>query len=276
MRIIFRKQQIICIIGIVMLLMPLLAFADATVHFLDVGQGDAIFIESDGETMLIDGGPPSESSKIFSFLTQRDVSVIDYIISTHPHQDHIGGLSGALHAASARVVFSMYREFDSKQFDSFAKLVDAHGLTMIPAPIGSFIPLGNGTVTFLGPNKHYDNVNDNSIIIRFDYGQRSFLFTGDMESTSEHDTIDLGRNVCVDVLKVAHHGSDSSSSYVFLREAMPAYAIISVGVDNGYDHPAETVLSRLEDAGAAVLRTDQLGDIVFTTDGDDITFTTSR
>ena len=141
---------------------------------------------------------------------------------------------------------------------------------------GDVFELGGATVEVLGPLWYSNNTNDLSLIIRITYGDVSFLFTGDAEWEEEHDLVEAGIDISADVLKVCHHGSSTSSSYVFLREVSPKYAVISVGEDNQYDHPTVETLSRLTDVGAVIYRTDEQGTIICTTDGTTVTFQTER
>ena len=136
--------------------------------------------------------------------------------------------------------------------------------------------LGSAQVEILGPVKDYEEVNDTSIVLSVDYGETTFLFTGDMESAAETDLIEAGADLDADVLKIGHHGSSSSTSYRFLREVMPEYAVISVGHRNTYGHPTQAVLSRLEDAEVTVYRTDLHGTIIAESDGKTVTFTTEK
>ena len=244
-----------------------------TVHYIDVGQADSILLECDGQTMLIDGGNVGDSSLVVSYLKNQGIEYLDYVISTHAHEDHVGGLSGPLNTCTAGQVFSPVTEYDSNAFRSFLKYTEAQGLELtVPEADDSFL-LGEARVTVLGPRKDYEDTNDTSIILRVDHGENSFLFTGDMETTAEADLLAADCNLDVDVLKVGHHGSSTSTSYRFLNEVMPQYAIISVGEGNSYGHPHDEVLSRLEDADVTVYRTDERGDITCICDGDTLEFT---
>ena len=203
------------------------------VYFLDVGQADAAILQCGDEVMMIDGGESSDSSLIYSYLTKTlGITHIDYMIATHPHADHIGGLSGALNACSVGVVYSPVRSYDSKQFSSLVKYTQKQGLDMTVPEVGDSFAFGDAQVQFLSPMKEYSNINDCSIVVRITHGNNTFLFTGDAEWDAEHDMVDSGYDLSAAVLKVGHHGSDTSSSYVFLREVMPKYAVISCGKDN--------------------------------------------
>ena len=203
------------------------------VYFLNVGQADAAILQCGDEVMMIDGGESSDSSLIYSYLTKTlGITHIDYMIATHPHADHIGGLSGALNACSVGVVYSPVRSYDSKQFSSLVKYVQKQGHELTVPEIGDSFAFGDAQVQFLSPMKEYSNINDCSIVVRITHGNNTFLFTGDAEWDAEHDMVDSGYDLSAAVLKVGHHGSYTSSSYVFLREVMPKYAVISCGKDN--------------------------------------------
>ena len=247
------------------------------VYFLDVGQADAAILQCGDEVMMIDGGESSDSSLIYSYLTKTlGITHIDYMIATHPHADHIGGLSGALNACSVGVVYSPVRSYDSKQFSSLVKYTQKQGRDLTVPEVGDIFFFGDAQVQFLSPATEYSNINDCSIVVRIIHGNNTFLFTGDAEWDAEHDMVDSGYDLSATVLKVGHHGSDTSSSYVFLREVMPKYAVISCGKDNSYGHPTEGVLSRLRDVGAQIFRTDLQGDVVFVSDGTTLSFGTEK
>ena len=246
------------------------------IHFIDVGQGDAALVLCDGNAMLIDGGESSESSKIYAYLQAHNIDFLDYIVATHAHSDHIGGLSGALNYASVGMALCPVTSYTSKAFNSFVKYLDAQGVSItVPTPGLSF-SLGSASVQVLGPQKEYDNPNDTSIVMRIVYGNTSFLFTWDAERTAEADILEAGYDLSATVLKVGHHGSDTSTSYPFLREIMPEFAVIQVGTGNLYGHPAENTLSKLRDAGVKIYRNDLQGTIICTSDGEKVSFSTEK
>lgn len=247
-----------------------------TVHFIDVGQADCSLLECGGQTMLIDGGNAEDSSLVVSYLSNQGIDYLDYVVCTHAHEDHVGGLSGPLNTCTAGQVFAPVTQYDSKVFSNFVKYTEQQGLEVTVPEADSTFALGEAQVTVLGPRKEYEETNDTSIVLRVDYGETSFLFTGDMESTAEKDLLDAGCDLDATVLKVGHHGSSTSSSYVFLREVMPEYAVISVGENNSYGHPNEEVMSRLYDARATVYRTDEQGTVVAFSDGKTVSFTTEN
>ena len=246
------------------------------IHYIDVGQADAALILCDGEAMLIDGGNKSDSSLLYSYLRDHDITHLQYVVGTHAHEDHIGGLSGALHYATADTVLCPVTEFDSEAFRDFTKTVAGQGLSVTVPEAGDSFSLGAATMTILHCDPDNENPNNTGIVLRVDYGETSFLFTGDAEREVEERMLDSGRNVSATVLKVGHHGSETSTSYRFLYEVQPQYAVISVGDNNNYGHPHDAVTSRLRDADVTVFRTDEQGDIICTSDGKTVTFTTEK
>lgn len=243
-----------------------------TVRFLDVGQADAALILCDGESMLIDGGNAEDSSLVYTCLKNLDISHLNYIVCTHAHEDHVGGLSGALQFASVDHALAPVGAYDSRAFQSFVKYLDQQGKSIEIPEAGDTFPLGSAQVEVLGPVRESDDTNNTSIVLKITYGETSFLFTGDAERQEEEDILNTGASLKSTVLKVGHHGSDTSTTYPFLREVMPEYAVISVGEGNSYGHPTENTLSRLKDAGAQIYRTDLMGDIICTSDGTNVFF----
>lgn len=246
------------------------------VHYIDVGQGDCSLIICDDHAMLIDGGEASESSKVYAYLKAHEISHLDYIVASHAHSDHIGGLSGALNYATVDMALCPVTTYDSKTFNSFVKYLGKQGVAITVPEAGDVFNLGSASVQVLGPQREYEDPNDTSIVLKVIYGETSFIFTGDAERTAESDILDAGYDLNATVLKVGHHGSDTSTSYPFLRKVMPEYAVIQVGKDNSYGHPTEDTLSRLRDAEVKVYRNDLQGTIVCTSDGETVEFTTEK
>lgn len=247
-----------------------------TVTWLDVGQGDAAVIQCGGQSMLIDGGKPEKSSYIYAWLQQHGLSYLDVIVATHVDADHIGGLSGALNYASVGTAYCPETTGTTETFQSFVKYLAQRGKQITVPTAGETYALGGAQVQILGPLHCAEDSNDNSIVLKVSFGASSFLFTGDAERAEEQDLLNAGVNLQSTVLKVGHHGSDTSTSYPFLRAVAPQYAVISVGAGNSYGHPTEAVLSRLRDAGVTTFRTDMQGEITAVSDGQTINFSTAK
>lgn len=247
------------------------------VHFIDVGQADSALIECDGETMMIDGGNVADSNVVAAYLKKEDVTELNYVVCSHAHEDHVGGLSGALSVTKADNIYAPKTETNTKAYKNFKKKAEEQNVEIKHPNIGDEIQLGSSTVEFLGPvDENGKDLNSTSIVLKITYGNTSFLFTGDAESDEEEEILNSGADLKSTVLKVGHHGSRTSTSYPFLREVMPQYAVISVEKGNSYGHPNEETLSKLSDASVEVYRTDESGDIVMTSDGNNISITTSK
>ncbi|MBR5125305.1 MAG: MBL fold metallo-hydrolase [Oscillospiraceae bacterium] len=250
--------------------------AALTIHFIDVGQADCALLESGGEYMIIDGGNVDDGQMIVSYLKQHGIDSLSAVVCSHAHEDHVGGLPAILSVFKTDAVYAPVNNYDTKVFTDFVSKTKNQGLKVtIPTP-GDKIPFGDVDVTVLGPVKKYEDPNNTSIILKVSCGESDFLFTGDMEVLAENDMLDYWDDRVdwnVELLKVGHHGSETSSGYRLVYETNPTYGIISVGEDNSYDHPHEKPMSRLKDAGVLLLRTDLLGHVIVQTDGSEITIT---
>lgn len=244
-----------------------------TVHFVDVGQADGFLLECGGEYAVIDGGYPAGGDKMVEYMTDLGVEEVELMVATHMHGDHIGGLPTVLDAFPTENVWSNPATFTNGYVSEFLNAVAAQRIPLYTPQIGEVFELGDATITVLGPVRtNYEDLNDTSLVLMVQYGDIRFLFAGDMESVAEKDLLDRGTDLKADVLKVGHHGSYSSTSYVFLREVMPTYAVISCGANNDYGHPHKDPVSRLKDAEVILFRTDKMYDIVAFTDGTEIEF----
>ena len=247
-----------------------------TVTFLDVGQGDAAVLQCGGQTMMIDGGKAKASSYIYSWLKKNQISYLDVMVATHTDADHIGGLSGALNYAKVGTAYCPVTSGTTKTFQSFVRYLKKQGKSITIPKAGDEFSLGGAQVRILGPTDPQAEGNNSSIVLKVTFGDTSFLFTGDAEREEEQELLESGYDLESTVLKVGHHGSDTSTSYLFLRTVNPQYAVISVGADNTYGHPTEAVLSRLRDADVKTCRTDLQGTITAVSDGKKVTFQTER
>lgn len=236
------------------------------VIYIDVGQGDSTFITfPDGENMLIDGG--SDNGLAYDFLKKENVDSIDYLVATHPHEDHIGGLATICENIKADKVYLPDISASTKIYNRFLKALDKGNCDVNVAKMGVVIKENdNLKVEILSPvEDKYDNLNNYSAVLKITYKDVSFLFTGDLEADAE-ELLDFSK-VDSDVFKVGHHGSKTSSSQVFIEAVSPSYSVISVGENNNYGHPSDKVLNRLYNAGSKIYRTDECGDITVITDG---------
>ena len=245
-------------------------------HFIDVGQALSVLVECDGQYMLYDGGNVDDGSLVVSYLQSQGVEQLEYVFCSHAHEDHVGGLAAALAYFPAYHVYSPVTEASTKCFKDFVKYTQQQGLQVEVPAVGTTWPLGGATVTMVGPVAQYSDTNATSIVLRIEYGSTSFLLTGDMEKTAETDLVNSGVNLRADVLQVGHHGSSTSTGYLFLNSVLPEMAVISCGVNNKYGHPHEETLSILRDAGVDVYRTDLQGTITIGSDGQNYTVGTEH
>lgn len=242
--------------------------------FLDVGQADAaLFTFPDGRHMLVDGGNNNDGDKICDYLREAGVERLEYMVATHPHEDHIGGLDEVLEQFQVDNVYAPVLDDGdvptTKTYEDFLTAVEAEGCGLTPAAAGDRLLEESGlSIEVLSPaGSGYTELNDYSIVLRVDFGQTSWLLTGDAEALVEAEMLEGGCDVSADLLKVGHHGSDSSSSAAFLQQVKPANAVISCGADNSYGHPHESTLEALEGMGANLWRTDLQGSIRAVSDG---------
>ena len=244
------------------------------VHFLDVGQGDSIFIElPNGETMLIDAGEKRYADVVSDYLTELAITKIDYVVGTHPHTDHIGGLADIIASFKTGDIYLPKVGSNTKTYENLLTTIKEQNQVIHVAEKGKKILDEKGLqVYFLGPDQKYKNLNNNSAIVKIVYGDTSFLFMGDAETMVEAKLED----VKADVIKVGHHGSDSSSSDDFVTQVKPQYAVISVGANNQYNHPSSETIKKYEDIGATVYRTDQNGNIIISSDGKNLEVTLAK
>lgn len=240
---------------------------DLKVHFLDVGQGDSIFIElPTNETILIDASIKDASNKIINYLREENVSKIDYVFATHPHSDHIGGMSAVIKTFDIGQIYMPKAVTTTKTYENLLLTIKDKNLKIKAAKAGNtIIDTDDLKLVVLAPNQDsYESLNNYSIVLKLTYKEKSFLFMGDAETLSEKE---ITGDIQADVLKVGHHGSRTSTSQAFLNKVNPSYAVISVGLNNDYKHPHQEVIDRLEKKNIKIYRTDQNGDIIFTTDG---------
>lgn len=259
-----------------------------TACFLDVGQADCeLFYLPDGKVMLIDAGNRGDGEKLVAYLKDENLTKIDYLIATHPHADHIGGMSDVIDAFDIGQIFAPKLAASdiptSKTYEDFLTSVQNKGLKITTAKHGTTLFEGEDykAECFSPVNESYDSLNNYSVTVKLTYGVHSFLLTGDAEQESEKQMLEKGYDADCDVLKVGHHGSSTSSSAEFLKAASPKYAVISCGADNSYGHPhAETILALENLSGLEkYFRTDLDNTVIFKADGkteDGLTYSTKN
>jgi len=243
------------------------------VHFIDVGQADSILIKNGSQAMLIDAGNNADASLVVNYIKGQGFTKLDYVIGTHPHEDHIGGLDAVIKAFDIQTLIMPKASSNTKTFQDVLTAIKDKGLKVTSPVPGRKYELGNAEFTILAPNgSSYSDLNNASVVIRLTHGQNSFLFQGDAEDVSEEEILRKGFPIQSDVLKVGHHGSRYSTGSAFLAKVKPKYAVISVGKGNTYGHSAQEVLDKLAAAGVKVYRTDEQGTIIAVSDGSKITF----
>lgn len=248
---------------------------DLIVEFIDVGQADSILILTPNEkTVLIDAGEPEDYEKIKETIDNYGIDKLDVVIATHPHSDHIGSMQKIIENYDIGRVYMPDKIHTSKTFENLLLAIEKKGLEIDIAEAGGKIDLDNAIdLKFVSPNGSFEDINNNSAVLKLAYKDTSFLFTGDMETMAEKLIDD---NIDVDVLKVGHHGSNTSSSKEFLNRVTPEIAVISVGKDNKYNHPSQDIVDRLNGMGVQVYRTDEKGNITITSDGFKMEIKTER
>jgi competence protein ComEC len=242
------------------------------VHFIDIGQGDATFIEILGQTMLIDAGEKEHAEKIIEYLKSYDVEKLDYVIATHPHEDHIGGMGEVLSAFDVASFYMPDKHLVTKSFQHMMSEVKNHGLDPLYIKGGMVLNFSEDIrLEFLSPNRDsYLNPNNYSPIMRLVVGNNAFLFTADAEELIEQEVLRLGVPLEAEVMKVPHHGSKTSSSEAFLEKVTPRYGVVTSGLGNDHNLPSPEILERYDTLGIQILLTEELGTIVFGSKGNEV------
>ncbi|SEL09217.1 Metal-dependent hydrolase, beta-lactamase superfamily II [Carnobacterium iners] len=244
------------------------------VHFLNVGQGDAVLVQTPNENILIDGGGKGKGPQIVSYLKKNKVTTLSAVVSTHPDADHVGGLAYVIKTVKVNKVYAPNISHTTSAYKDFLLAVKSKNMKITVAKLGVEIPTQAKDITlkFLGPVRVYgkSDLNNWSGVLHLKHNKKSFLFMGDAENAAESDLLAKKLISKVDVLKVGHHGSKYSTSAKFLEKTVPTYSVLSVG-KNGYGHPTSDVLNRLKKVRSNVHRTDKSGNIVFSSNGIKIT-----
>lgn len=242
-------------------------------NFIDVGQADSILIQNGSSSMLIDAGNNGDADTVVNYIKQQGISKLDYVVGTHPHEDHIGGMDAVINTFDIGKILMPQATTTTKTFQDVITAIKNKGMKITTPIPGSTFNLGSAKCTIFAPNSpKYDDLNNYSIVIKLSFGKTSFLFEGDAQSEAEEEMLSKGFDLHADVLKIGHHGSDTSTTPEFLKAVSPKYAVISVGSGNDYGHPKPITLEKLADAGAQVFRTDESGTIIATSDGETIKF----
>lgn len=250
-------------------------------HFIDVGQGDCIYIAAGGQNMLIDCGEADESVRVVSYLRDMGVKRLDYVIGTHPHSDHMGGMDRIIGAFEiGEFIIPHLDDEDIPTTSYFLRFLDAaeeHRVKLTEAVTGSEFTVGDAHCEIVAPNsKKYEDINNYSVGLVLRHGSESFIFTGDAEGVAEQEMLDGGRLGKMSVYKVGHHGSSTSSTAAFLEVIRPEAAVISCGAGNAYGHPTDAVMKRLSAYTDNIYRTDLCGNIVITSDGSSLRVAAER
>lgn len=239
------------------------------VYFLDVGQGDSILVRSEGESMLIDAGTNEDEELVISYLKKLGVEHLDYVIATHPHIDHIGGMDAVMENFSVGICFMPQETYDSASYNDVMEIVQEKEILISYPDFQESYQIGSGQFVFITPDsdKQYEDVNDSSIGIRLTNGKHSFLLCGDISTSIEKQILNSGILIRSDVMKLNHHGSSDSNSWDFIKKVSPSYVVVTCGRRNEFGHPHEKVMKRIKEYGAGIFRTDRQGTVVFFSDG---------
>lgn len=245
------------------------------VHYIDVGQGDCSLVEADGKFMLIDAGENGHEQQVINYLRSAGVQKLDYVIATHQHSDHIGGMPEVLEEfAVDNIIMPRLTEAQTptnSTYTAFLKAVKNSGAKVIASKVDAVYTLGSGSFILLGPvTNDAEDINNMSVFVKVSYGMNTFLFTGDGETEEELEVLDTGADLDCDVLHAGHHGSYTSSCKDFLAAATPEICVISCGADNDYGHPHDAAIKRIKKYTDEIYRTDICGSIVIQSDGKEL------
>ena len=259
---------------------PVTPEGELQVYFIDVGNADSILIRQGEVNALIDAGERGDGDDVFAYLNRQGVKKLDLVIATHPHADHIGGMADVIGGITIdKFVMSFMPEDETPTTATYLNMLtalDEKNVTVEEAKLGTEYALGTARLTVLGPLSESDGANNVSVVTRLTFGERSFLFMGDAETDVEQELLTSGRLLSADVIKVGHHGSNTSSSQAFLSKVDPDFAIVPCGKGNSYGHPHDEVLTRLDKMDVEVYRADVHGHIAIATDGKNLTISTQK
>ena len=252
---------------------PISTGNELKVHFIDVGQGDSILVQFKDKNLLIDAGPRSSSNDLLKYLKGINLTKLDYVVATHPHEDHIGGMPEIIKNFEIGEFYAPKKQASTKIFQTMVEDLKKKNHKINVAKAGVSLDMDSDiSVEMIAPNSSdYENVNNYSAVIKVTYKDTSFLFTGDAEKLSEKEILQKKYDIKADVLKLGHHGSSTSSSKEFLDKVNPKIAVASLGKNNDYGHPHKEIIKAMKDRKISFYRTDELGTIVLKSDGKNIT-----
>ena len=238
------------------------------VYFIDVGQADCLYAEQGGQTLLVDGGNIEDGPLVAKYLTELGVDHLDYVIVTHAHEDHCGGIDSILYSLPCRELIVPNREIESWVYQSIIDAANKTGVSTQHAVEGETKALGDAQFTILScDDGSPENLNESSIVCKLSYGDIDFMLTGDAEALNEEEILADGYPVDCEILKAGHHGSKTSNTMSWLKAVDPEVVVISVGENNDYYLPHKSVLDNFNSVGASVFRTDSMGTIIVETNG---------
>ncbi len=253
---------------------------ELVVTVLDVGNADAILLQSGDSAMLIDAGEQGDGKSVLSLLDEKSVDTLEYVIATHADSDHIGGMQTVLEGVKVEnYIMSFMPEGHtptSRTYMRVLETLDAREIPLKEAVVGDTFTLGEATVHILGPVGDFEEKNNQSVICKVVFGNNRFLFMGDAEREAEKALLESGADLCADVLKAGHHGGNTSTSEAFLQRVQPTISVLTCGMNNAYGHPHTEVLRRLRNIGTAVYRSDVNGTVCLRSNGETVTVTTQK
>lgn len=249
--------------------------------YIDVGQGDSALVSAGGKNMLIDCGESEATDGVIRFLDEKGVEKLDYVVATHPHSDHMGGMYKIVDQFEiGQIIVPHLDDKDiptTRYYEKFLDSCEKKGLSLTEAKLGRSIELGDAQAEIIAPcNESYDNTNNYSVGLFLTHGENTFIFTGDAESMAEKEMVEFGDLRHADVYKAGHHGSDTSGCEEFMAEITPDYAVISCGEGNSYGHPKKQTLKEISRYTDKIYRTDLNGTVTFVSDGRELTVSTER